>query len=360
MGRATLPFLARERLTITFDQQSYPMRGSLRKVLAVALAICLAPGLLLRETPPPRDASQRVELRPLALAGVPQMGPFTLSGAWQLDSPDWRFGGYSALAVPTKGRLLAFSDQGYLLDLTQPGSPRAAPRIARLFGGKVPLKQDRDVEAVTRDPATGRLWLALEGRNAIAPLGKDLSIERLVRPPVMQGWPDNSGPEAIVRLADGRFVVMAEAYAGLADWSGHPALLFAGDPSDAGTAALRFTLAGPSGYRPTDAALLPDGRMLLLMRRLVWPFPARFAVKLVLADPAEVVPGGRLQAIELGTFAAPWPVDNYEALALEAGADGAITAWVMSDANSAVTQRNLLLRLAFRMEDLPEKRKARR
>lgn len=328
----------------------------MHRILPLILIATLLPATCLREAPPPRDSSQRVAVRAIAVPGS-SAGPFTLTGAWQLTSPDWRFGGYSALALAEPGRLLAFGDQGSWLDLPEPGLPGGAPRMGSVFARSPRLKQSRDVEAVLHDPASGRLWLALEGRNAIALLRPDRTIATMVRPPAMRGWPDNSGPEAAVRLADGRVLVIAEAGSGLFDREGHPALLFGGDPADARTRVLAFTLRGPSGYRPTDAALLPDGRVLMLFRRLAWPFPARFAIKLALFDPAALDAGLPARATELARLHEPWPVDNYEGLAIEPGRNGAMAAWLISDANGAVTQRTLLLRLSFRMADLPPKAK---
>lgn len=329
----------------------------MKRALA-SLLLLLLPSTCLREVSAPRNAGQRVAVRPLAVAGSPVGGPFTLAGAWQITSRDWRFGSYSALALAEPGRLLAFGDQGYWLDLAKPGEPGPPARIGSVFAREPRRKQARDVEAVMRDPATGRLWLALEGRNAFAALRPDRTIAAMVRPPAMQGWPDNSGPEAAVRLADGRVLVIAEARAGLLDSTGHPALLFAGDPADPRSPVRAFTLRGPAGYRPTDAALLPDGRVLMLFRRLVWPLPARFAIKLALYDPSALDRGSPVQeAQDLLRLDNPWPIDNYEGLAIEPDRDGTITAWLISDSNNAVTQRTLLLRLSFRLADLPRKAK---
>lgn len=332
----------------------------MRRVLALLLAIASLSTVVLREALPPRDISQRLAVLPLNVARSAN-GPFHLTGAWQLTSPDYRFGAYSALVVSGPGRLLALSDQGYLLDFAKPGAGGPAARIAGALPGRLVPKQQRDVEALVRDPASGELWLALEGRNAIARFGPGFAPLALVRPPAMQDWPGNGGPETMVRLADGRFLVIAEAYGGPFDWSQHPALLFEGDPTMPGAPAPEFfTFAGPSGYRPTDAALLPDGRVLVLMRQLVWPIPARFGAKLALLDPDAISAGGQVEATELAALDDPWPLDNYEGLALETGADDTITAWLISDGNNAVTQRTLLLRLSLRLADLPRKTKGAR
>ena len=85
----------------------------------------------------------------------------------------------------------------------------------------------------------------------------ELALEALRQPDEMRGWPQNTGPEAMVRLADGRFVILSESYAGWEDGSGHPALLFAQDPA-AVQRAVRFRFAGAAGYRPTDMAQKAD------------------------------------------------------------------------------------------------------
>jgi hypothetical protein len=256
------------------------------------------------------------------------------------------------------GRLLAISDLGDFLDFARPGAPAGPARIGPVLELTGDSKSSRDIESATYDPASGWLWMGFEGLNAIARTRTDFSGREMVQPAAMRNWPGNRGPEAMVRLADGRFVVLSEAYT---SWTGsrlHEALLFPGDPV-AGAQPQRFTFAGAEGYRPTDMAQLPDGRVLILMRRLRWPLPPLFADKIVIADPAEIRPDGIWRAVELTDIAAPAPVDNYEALTIEPGPDGKLLAWIMSDDNRAATQATYLLKLEFRMTDLPPKQKAR-
>ncbi len=279
-------------------------------------------------------------------------GPLVLLGAWRVTSPHSSFGGYSALLATEAGRLLAFSDRGYFLDFAEPGAVQDSP----LFGSTLPesasLKTNRDIEAAAWDPASGRLWLAQEGQNAVARYGPDMRLEVRRRVPEWQDWPSNSGVEAMVRLRDGRFIALCECRDG---WFGefrHPATLFSGDPTRA-QPGQAFIFAGVDGYRPTDMAQLPDGRVLILMRRLVWPVPARFAIKVALADPAEIRPGQVWRAVEIAELSAPWPLDNYEGLAIERQADGKLIAWIISDENGAVSQRVLLLKVRIDETALP-------
>lgn len=247
---------------------------------------------------------------------------------------------------------MAFSDRGYFMEFPEPGAVSGAPRFGSTQPDSSALKTNRDIEAATWDPATGQLWLAQEGRNVVARYGPGMQLEVRRRVPEWQDWASNSGVEAFVRLKDGRFIALCECRDG---WFGefrHPATIHSGDPTDARPAEA-FTFAGVDGYRPTDMAQLPDGRVLILMRRLVWPVPARFAIKVALADPAEIRPGQVWRATEIAELSASWPVDNYEGLAIERQLDGTLVAWIISDENSAVSQRVLLLKVRIDEIALP-------
>lgn len=328
----------------------------IRRLLSVLLVIGFLPGIWLRSPSPPPRRAQPVAVMPVALpSGCCAIGPIRVEAAWRLASANSGFGGYSALLAESPGHLLALSDGGLSLDLTAPDGPRGEPpMMAVAIPSRNPRKDNRDVEAATRDPATGRVWLALEGRDEIRRFGPDRTPQGQVTVAAMQAWPGNTGPEAMARLSDGRFVVLSESYAGWFDFARHPALVFGGDPVS-GSAAQAFSFRGTRGYRPTDMAQLPDGRVLILMRRLVWPFPIRFAVRLMLANPADIRPGQEWRAIDLGGIEDPALLDNYEGLALVPRPDGLVTGWLISDDNGAALQRTLLLKLQIDPARLPRR-----
>jgi len=324
-----------------------------RIMLLVLVAAGLAPGTWVRTDPPLQDLSPRLEWQRVAVErDCCRAGPLRLEQAWQLTSSNVQFGGYSALLRISPGRLTALSDRGYFMEFGEPGGARIAPRFGSTQPGSGALKTNRDIEAATWDPATGQLWLAQEGQNAVARYGPGMRLEVRRRVPEWQDWASNSGVEAFVRLRDGRFIALCECRDG---WFGdfrHPATIHSGDPTEERPAEA-FTFAGVDGYRATDMAQLPDGRVLILMRRLVWPVPARFAIKVALADPAEIRPGQVWRATEIAELSAPWPVDNYEGLAIERQLDGTLVAWIISDENSAVSQRVLLLKVRIDEAALP-------
>jgi Esterase-like activity of phytase len=316
-----------------------------RRVLILLLALGLAPGTWLRSESAPPIRELTLTMAPLPFEpGCCWAGPIKLLGAWELTSPHALFGGYSALVLVEPGRLLALSDRGYYLNFSQPGAPPGAHSIGPILRDQERLKHNRDVESASYDPVSRRLWIALEGRNAVARHRIDLTRETFRPVPEFKDWSNNTGPEAMVRLADGRFVVLCECTAGWFQGGRHPGLLFAGDPSE-DNPGRKLTFLGVDGYRPTDMAQLPDGRVLVLVRRLLWPAPARFAVKVLLADPAEIAADGTWQGREVAELSDPWPVDNFEALAIERRADGSLIGWIISDENDAVSQRVLLLKV---------------
>ncbi len=297
----------------------------------------------------PKPAGSNDERPILAMTAVPRgmarAGPLRVLGAWQLASPNRYFGSYSALVSLGDGTLLAASDSGRRLRFTPPGRHGPGPRFDYFAAPEFGEKRSADIEAMTRDPVTGQLWTALEWNNRIDRYDRDLRLERRVQPAAMRRWRANTGAEAMVRLADGRFVVLAEAGE---RWFGDegPGLLFPADPTEA-AAPLRFRFRPPAGYSPVDLAALPDGRVLILLRRVLWGVPPHFAGKLMVAHPSTIRAGQAWHAAPLADLAAPLPVDNYEGLAIEAGSDGGLVLWLIADSNHTVFQRTLLLKLGW-------------
>jgi hypothetical protein len=244
------------------------------------------------------------------------------------------------------GTLLAISDRWRKMRFAPPDAPRrpvAFGYFSTLEAGK---ERRWDLEGVTRDRASGQLWGTYEGSNFIERYDAHFRPTGLVQPPAMRHWPSNSGPEAIVRLADGRFIVLSE---GSPRWFDDdlPALLYPGDPVE-GARPERFRYLPPEGFRPVDMAELPDGRVVILLRGVRCRLPLRFGGKLVVADPAQIRPGKQWSGREIAALSPPLPIDNYEGLAVRQGEDGRVVLWVISDDNQSTFQRTLLLKLLWR------------
>jgi hypothetical protein len=321
-----------------------------RFLLILLVAIGLSPGIYWREMLPPPETSERIGIaslleRDAAPVALDKAGQLKLTGAWALSSRNRIFSSYSALLVPGDGSLLAFSDRGRWLRL--PLLDGAKARMGTVFADVGAPKNAQDIEAATRDPATGTIWLGLEGRNAILRMADDFSGMTVVDPDGMRDWPGNRGPEAMLRLRDGRFIVLAEKES---SWggSGGPGLLFAGDPVE-GAPSTAFRFDAGRRFSPTDTVELPDGRVLILLRKVTIGLPLAFSARLVVADPAAIRAGEEWQWREIADLSSTVPMDNYEALATSGGADGEpLILWLLSDDNGAsYIQRTLLVRLEW-------------
>jgi hypothetical protein len=307
----------------------------------VLLATFAPPALQHREPPPPVTW---VRFTPVALdedePGLKRLGRLAFLGAWTLTSNDPRVGGLSALHVEA-GTALAISDAGWRIRFPLP--PRSRPvraGIAMVEEGPGPLgdKSNRDIESLLVE--NGEAWLGFEQSNAVWRYDpRTFAWRASASPRAMARWGNNAGPEAMVRLADGRFLVFAEG-----DGGDSEALLFAGDPAVAGTPVLRLRYRPPDGYRITDAALLPDGRLALL-NRSVGLF-AGFTAKLTVAALPRPSEGALIAGKEAAAFEGEVTRDNLEALSVTSEG-GRTILWLASDDNYNPFQRTLLMKFAL-------------
>lgn len=149
----------------------------------------------------------------------------------------------------------------------------------------------------------------------------------------------------MVRLSDGRFLVFAErAPNGARD---RPLLVFDGDPTDAATPVADRRYRPPSGYAPTDAAQLPDGRVIVVNRR--FGFDGPFTAILTIIDPTMLGGEEPVEGTAVARFASPVLHDNFEGIAVVQ--EGARTIlWLISDDNSMSWQKTYLLKFALDTE----------
>jgi hypothetical protein len=287
------------------------------------------------------------------------VGALTFIGAWHLRSDNSDFGGFSALGRLHDGRFLAISDAGWMAAFQLTPTANGAARISDSFiarlpdaegvgpdGGDIDYK-DRDSESMTADGERGRYWIGYEQRNVIRRLdGGFVRVTAMAAPKSMAAWPTNSGPEGMVRLSDGRFLIFAENSD--TDMGGTKVLLFQGDPTEKGTQALQLSYAAPDGYRVTDAAQMPGGDVLLLNRSI--GIPDGFTAKITRVSLADVRAGAVLKGDVIATLASPLTVDNMEGLLVERGQIGgrdAAVIWLISDDNYFGFQRTLLMQFAL-------------
>ena len=323
------------------------MGRTMRLLLALLTAPFLttfAPVSLFREPVPPATATLSFTAEPLQQSDPARrrVGTLVYLGGWSLRSNDGRFGGISAMHVE-HGAVLALSDAGALFRFPLPGRRGAGLAILPLpeAPGSPDVKGDRDTESMAVHG--NRAWIAFEGRNQIWRYRtSDWTRDASAAPAGMRKWSSNAGAEAMLRLPDGRFLVFSEG--GSRDDGSSDALLFNGDPAVVGTPVQPLRYVAPKGYRITDAAVLPDGRLLFLNRRV--GLAQGVSAKLTVTNAAGVTPGAAIWGQEIAHLQAPLTVDNMEALSVTRE-NGRTILWIASDDNFIPLQRTLLLKFAL-------------
>ncbi len=274
-----------------------------------------------------------------------RVGAFTFLGGWSLTSDTRGFGAISALNVD--GRLVtALSDNGMITQFRfgRFGNVSEAENFRVPDGcGKLVHKFDNDTEALAHDSDTGAWWISYEWHNRICRVDGNLTrAEAVTKPAAIADWPQKKGAETMLRLADGRFLLIAEDVKVGTD----PvrAVLFDRDPSDPAAVATPFTYRPPDGYKPTDAAQLPDGRILVLNRRFA--IPELFTSKVVIVPAIGENPPKILEGRVIATLAPPLIADNFEGISITIE-EGRPIVWLASDDNFLRWQRTLLLKFGL-------------
>jgi hypothetical protein len=323
----------------------------MRRILLAALifvALGPVPGTVMRF--PEEDLTEGAAARPLVFAPE-QSGAMRFVRGWQLVSPHRRFGGFSAIARTGPDRFQLVGDNGYATRLTLDARGNVSNvRIQPLPtpDGRPARKSMADTEAMFVDPETGKSWFALENVNQIWRIDADLTKIESRRKLPEPRWPKNSGPEGMARLVDGRTVVFSEDADD--DPRGREALIYTGDPAAPGPAPIRFFYDSRGKGLVSDAAPLPDGRILLVHRRL--GFNPVFTTIIAIVDPADIRKDAVVRSQTIGRVPTPL-AENFEGAAVSVE-DGRTWLWLVADDNFNLWQRSLLLQ--FELVDLPAAR----
>lgn len=325
--------------------------GAMRILWSIVLVLLFVPGWSGTPRVPLLGTEARIVAVPVALdaarPALRRVGDLVFEGGVALSSPDPAFGGFSSLHV-AGDHVTLLSDEGNIVRF------RLGPdwRVRDAHFSALPDgpghgwdKRDRDSEAMSVDSRNGAVWVAFENSNALWRYDPALTrAEAHVVAPAMRAWPLNEGPEAMTLLPGGGMVAIAETTA----WPharGRAGILFRGDPTVAPRRGFRFAMLPPPGYDPSDMALLPDGRWLILYRRL---HGVRFEAKLAIVDPPRVRRGATVAGRVIAYLAAPLLHDNFEGVAVTRTGTATII-WLVSDDNrTPLLQRSLLLK--FRLD----------
>ncbi|MEP7316122.1 MAG: esterase-like activity of phytase family protein [Sphingomicrobium sp.] len=259
----------------------------------------------------------RVPIRFAPVRLPPQVAPLTRVGAWALHAADPRFDGISALAIEGSS-FVAISDSGVVVRFPRPGSaiPTIELRDLPSGPGRADRKAGNDSEAIARDPQGRGWWVAFESIHQLRLYDRDFQRTLAVRPLDGRRWRENGGVEGLVGRSDSLLLVAED-----------------GDTIERfdGRMITQIDKSASAG-RLSDAALLPDGRILLLTRSLT---PLGFRNGIALFDPERGTTTS-LTRLSLGHL------DNAEGIAAETLPGGIVRLWVVTDRDSRARGRTLL------------------
>lgn len=300
--------------------------------------------------------SQNIALKPLPLdpahPGPRRIGALIFLNAWELGSRNEEFGGFSALAALPDGRFIGVSDAGTLIGFGLTSDDRTdRPFISPLPDSQGPGLNyaDRDSEGMTYDAGSGQFWVSYEAKHAIRRFSRSFARRTgYISLTGKRRWPANKGFEALTRLPDGRFIAIGENL----ENGMHDGFLFSGDPVEAGTVRSAFEYRPPSGFRVTDMSVLPDGRVIVLNRRV--GFPSGFSAKIAVLEPSVIGDSTIAEGTVIATLSAPLLIDNMEGIAVSTAGPNT-TIWLISDDNFSAFQRTLLMK--FRLSERTAKKK---
>lgn len=315
--------------------------GALSLVAVVAAALAAAAAFSSMATAPRADASLALDVAPVPLdASDPSratVGPLRYLGGLWLSSADPRFGGLSDLRVsPDGARLFAVSDcgRGFTASLSYDAGGRLTDvgdaRLVELtgpVGGPVGVGET-DAESLVLGAG---LEVGFEGRARIQSYAADPafggSARPLPAPPGVGTCGRNGGLETMAETADGRRLLVCETRRGASStvpaWVGR----------DGAWTPREYPLAFEGGwagepFRPTGAALLPDGDLIVVERR----FPP-IGARLVRLPRASIESVGPLAPREIARFESPLTLDNFEGVEARRDASGRTLVYLLSDDN---------------------------
>lgn len=284
-----------------------------------------------------------------------RFGKLEYRGGITLTSTNRQFGGISGLVIEPDGRrFTAVTDRGFWLtgeivaDGDKPtGIVKAemAPVIAP-DGQAAGETRRYDTESLTRDGNV--FYVGVERVNEILKFdfAKDGLLAKATQMPVPAGvkkLPRNGGLEALAFVPKGlplAGTLLAFGEQGHNKEDDNPAFLIGGPQPGA------FFVKRTDDFDVTDAAITPDGKLILLERHFSLargPAMRIRRMELSTIKPGAIVDGEILLTADFG-----YEIDNMEAISAHRNAAGETILTIMSDNNfNPLLQRTILLRFAI-------------
>lgn len=280
----------------------------------------------------------KVSSEPLALSLADQDTNISFVGGWALSSDHEDFGGFSGLVLEgAAGELLAINDKGDWWHAPFNPSTARAPTGGSMRAytmGAVADKTDLDAESLLQ--TNGGYLISFEQNHRLEfqpEIGGRPTSKTGFAPIDFAGISKNGGMEAITLLPTGELLAFAERGR---DTQGR---LKAWLVSEDQVAPVFF--APPKNFAPTDAATLPNGDVLVLLRK--YSAIDGVEVRLHHLAAADILSGAVLKGAPILKLTPEGPVDNMEGMDLVALDENTVRIAMISDDNFNPLQRTLLM-----------------
>lgn len=258
-------------------------------------------------------------------------------GGWVLTSDFRDFGGFSGLVVDTEtGSLVAISDKGDWWQAPFDARSFAPPTTGGMQNFSFGLEADKiDLDAESLIKFEGGYLVSFEHNHRlefVAEIGA-APVPPSLRAIDFSGVSGNGGMEAIARLSTGQLLAFAER--GLNGAGQLKAWLVSADTLQ------DLWFKPPTNFSPTDAAVMPNGDVLVLLRH----FSAidGVAIKVHHIRAADIVAGATLRGEEILHLTPEFTIDNMEGLDVVVMDDDTVRLVMISDDNFNPLQRTLLM-----------------
>ncbi|MEO8560144.1 MAG: esterase-like activity of phytase family protein [Rhodospirillales bacterium] len=287
------------------------------------------------------------------------VGKLIWRGGLMLQGKHVDFGGYSGLRIEDGGkRLRAVSDTStwLTLDLSYDAKglldgvangligPLHDPMGRRLVG-----KANNDAESMTvlRDGSVligfeqkHRLWRYPSGSEASGG-GMDGKPVPFAAPGGITLAPPNAGLECVTLLNDGRLLLITEDMRRGAN----QVAAWIGVPQSARYVWHDANYPTTGRFRPSDAATLPNGDVVVLERS--YSILEGVRVRVMRLHQTDIVANTTFRVEQLALLQAPLIVENFEGVSAARGANGETLLWLIADDNFNPLQRTILLHFAI-------------
>ncbi|NEW88645.1 twin-arginine translocation pathway signal [Rhodopseudomonas sp. WA056] len=311
------------------------------------------------ELTPPAPRSIEVRARPIEHFDLRdrarrQFGVLQFRSGLILTSSFRGFGGLSGLRLDPRGeRFVAISDKATWFTgrivyagsvMTGLADVEAAPLLAA-DGAPFRARKWYDSESLAFDGGTA--YVGFErvnqivkfefGHGGVRSRGQPIAI-----PPALRKLPNNKGIEALVMVPrphplSGTLIAVSER--GLDAARNTIGFLIGGRTPG------QFAIHRTANYDIADAALLPDGDLLILERKFSWIEGVHIRIRRIALRA--IVPGATVDGPAIFEADLGHEIDNMEALDVHLDEEGAIVLTMLSDDNFSMLQRTLLLQFSL-------------